>query len=183
MKRTILTACAVLLLCSGAAAQGSQYEFGGLVLSNDAMSTSDLFSLSQQRFNFGTARSMAMGGAFTSLGADQASMVINPAGLGMYSRGEIALTPMMTFSQASTPAGLAPSGAMPFGSNSKNRFAIGNFGGVFNVYEGTGKLLSVNFGIGYNRAANLLEAMEQAGIVSKASSSGKRTILVPTRED
>ena len=133
MKRTILTACAVLLLCNGAAAQGSQYEFGGLVLSNDAMSTSDLFSLSQQRFNFGTARSMAMGGAFTSLGADQASMVINPAGLGMYSRGEIALTPMMTFSQASTPAGLAPSGAMPFGSNSKNRFAIGNFGGVFNV--------------------------------------------------
>ena len=40
-----------------------------------------------------------------------------------------------------------------------------------------------HLGIGYNRAANLLEAMEQAGIVSKASSSGKRTILVPTRED
>lgn len=165
MKRTILTACAMLLLCGSAAAQGAQYEFGGLVLSNDAMSTSDFFSLSQQRFNFGTARSMAMGGAFTSLGADQASMVINPAGLGMYNRGEIALTPMMTFSRANTPAGLAPSGAMPVGSNSKSRFAIGNFGGVFNVYEGTGKLLSVNFGIGYNRLAdyNYSYAFEFAG--------------------
>ena len=112
-KHTILTTCTALLLCGSAAAQGPQYEFGGLILSNDAMSTSDLFSFSQQRFNFGTARSMAMGGAFTSLGADQASMVINPAGLGMYNRGEIALTPMMTFSRANTPAGLAPRAPCP----------------------------------------------------------------------
>lgn len=165
MKRSILAVGAVLLLCGSAAAQEPQYEFGGLVMSNDAMSTSDLFSLSQQRFNFGTARSMAMGGAFTSLGADQASMVINPAGLGMYNRGEIALTPMMTFSRATTPAGLAPTSAMPYGSNAKNRFALGNFGGVFNVYEGTGRLLSVNFGIGYNRLAdyNYSYAFEFAG--------------------
>lgn len=101
MKRSILTAGAALLLCGKLAAQTPpQYEFGGLAMSADALSTADLFSLSQQSFNFGTARSMAMGGAFTSLGADQASMVINPAGLGMYNRGEIAVTPMMTFSRA-----------------------------------------------------------------------------------
>ena len=34
-------------------------------------------------------------------------------------------------------------------------------------------------GIGYNRAANLLEGMENAEIVSKANSAGKREILVP----
>ena len=39
-----------------------------------------------------------------------------------------------------------------------------------------------HLGIGYNRAANLLEAMEDAGIVSKAAASGKRTILVPTND-
>ncbi len=39
-----------------------------------------------------------------------------------------------------------------------------------------------HLGIGYNRAANILEAMESAGVVSKANSSGKREILVPTRD-
>jgi S-DNA-T family DNA segregation ATPase FtsK/SpoIIIE len=36
--------------------------------------------------------------------------------------------------------------------------------------------------IGYNRAARLLEQMEQSGLVSAMSSSGNREILVPTRE-
>ena len=39
-----------------------------------------------------------------------------------------------------------------------------------------------HLGIGYNRAANILEAMETAGIVSKASPTGRRDILVPTRD-
>ena len=84
MKRSILTAGAALLLCGKLAAQTPpQYAFGGLATSADALPTAELFSLSQQSFNFGTARSMAMGGAFTLLGADPASMVIHPAGLGM----------------------------------------------------------------------------------------------------
>ena len=37
--------------------------------------------------------------------------------------------------------------------------------------------------IGYNRAARLLEQMEQAGMVSPMQSNGNREILVPTREE
>ncbi|MDI9333857.1 MAG: DNA translocase FtsK 4TM domain-containing protein [Cytophagales bacterium] len=37
--------------------------------------------------------------------------------------------------------------------------------------------------IGYNRAANILEAMEKAGLVSNLSSSGQREILVPNRSE
>jgi DNA segregation ATPase FtsK/SpoIIIE, S-DNA-T family len=37
--------------------------------------------------------------------------------------------------------------------------------------------------IGYNRAARLLEQMEQAGMVSSMASNGNREILVPTREE
>jgi S-DNA-T family DNA segregation ATPase FtsK/SpoIIIE len=36
--------------------------------------------------------------------------------------------------------------------------------------------------IGYNRAARLLEQMEQSGLVSSMSSNGNREILVPTRD-
>ena len=43
-----------------------------------------MLRLSQYNYSFGTARSAALGGAFTSLGADLSSMAINPAGLGMY---------------------------------------------------------------------------------------------------
>ena len=39
-----------------------------------------------------------------------------------------------------------------------------------------------HLGIGYNRAANILEAMENAGVVSKANATGKREILVPGRD-
>ncbi len=38
------------------------------------------------------------------------------------------------------------------------------------------------FNIGYNRAANLLEAMEDAGIISKPNPAGKREILVRSGE-
>jgi DNA segregation ATPase FtsK/SpoIIIE, S-DNA-T family len=38
-------------------------------------------------------------------------------------------------------------------------------------------------GIGYNRAASIIEKMEQEGIVGPANHAGKREILVPTEED
>ncbi|MCM2293339.1 DNA translocase FtsK [Allorhizobium sp. BGMRC 0089] len=38
-------------------------------------------------------------------------------------------------------------------------------------------------GIGYNRAASLIERMEQEGIISPANHAGKREILVPTEAD
>ncbi|ENN90688.1 FtsK/SpoIIIE family DNA translocase [Bartonella schoenbuchensis] len=38
-------------------------------------------------------------------------------------------------------------------------------------------------GIGYNRAASLIERMEEEGIISPANHAGKREILVPTEEE
>jgi DNA segregation ATPase FtsK/SpoIIIE, S-DNA-T family len=38
-------------------------------------------------------------------------------------------------------------------------------------------------GIGYNRAASLIERMEKEGVVGPANHAGKREILVPTEED
>ena len=117
-------------------------------MDRDIVTPSDLFELSQTTFSLGTARSMAMAGAFTSLGADLTSMAINPAGLGMYRHNEISITPLMSFARAEN-------NAPAFNSNSKNRFSIGNFGFTANVYEGSGPLVSVNIGFGYNRLQDL----------------------------
>ena len=40
----------------------------------------------------GSSRTVAMGGAFGALGADLGCMGINPAGLGLYRRGDLAVT-------------------------------------------------------------------------------------------
>ena len=38
-------------------------------------------------------------------------------------------------------------------------------------------------GIGYNRAASIIERMEAEGVIGPANHAGKREILVPTEED
>ena len=137
------------LLMGGVAAQ-AQYRFGGLLMDRDGMMSNDMYTLSQTNFGFGTARSMSMAGAFTSLGGDVASMSINPAGLGMYRSGDLSFSPMMAFNNATTD------GSDAWGENSMSRFSIANFGAVFNLYESSrGSLVSFNVGLGYNRVADL----------------------------
>ena len=140
---------AALFVSAGASAQGNinGYWFGGLMVDRERVNPMDIFSLSQTTFNYGSARAMGMAGAFTSLGADMASMTLNPAGLGMYRHSEVTITPLVTMQSASNSA---PANA----SNSSNRFALGNIGFVINAYEGTGSVLSVNLGFGYNRIAD-----------------------------
>lgn len=149
MKRILYFAAVLLLGATSVEAQPNySYAFGGSAFTRDALSTADFLNYAQRPYRYGTARSMAMAGAFTSLGADQSSMVLNPAGLGMYRTGEFAITPLITTTKAET------AGTMPFEGNSKSRFALGNIGAIFNIYEGSRSLLSVNLGIGYTRLAD-----------------------------
>lgn len=148
MKRFFrLTLLGAMLAIMANAAQ-AQYRFGGALMDHDGMMGNDMFALSQVNFGFGTARSMAMAGAFTSLGGDVAAMGINPAGLGMYRSNDISFSPLMSFQSADNSA-------MSWGDNKQSRFAVSNLGVVLNLYENSNsKLLSVNFGFGYNRVAD-----------------------------
>ena len=146
MKRLRITLAAVALIACGTTL-GQNLSFGGAVLNRDGVMAGEFAQLSQTQ-PFGTARSMALGGAFASLGADLASMSVNPAGLGMYQRNEIVLTPMMTFQSSDT------AGTNPFGKNGKNRFAMANFGAALNTYQSSGTLTSLTIGIGLNRIAD-----------------------------
>ena len=56
-----------------------------------AQSAIDAYTLSQNDFR-GTARFMAMGGAFGALGGDITSIVQNPAGIGVYRSSDISAT-------------------------------------------------------------------------------------------
>ena len=137
----------MLALSVAAPLSAQRYDVGGSVIDMNGITALDMFNYSQTSHNFGTARSMAMGGALTSLGGDMASMSINPAGLGMYRTNEITFTPMVGVAKASTDAA-------SYDSNSSTRFSVPNFGFMFKAYEGTGKVLAVNIGFGYNRIAD-----------------------------
>ena len=142
-----LTLAAVMAVVSMNVAQ-AQYKFGGLMMDHDGMMGNDMFTLSQVNFGFGTARSMSMAGAFTSLGADMASMGINPAGLGMYRSNDFSFSPLMGFQNAEN-------NATSWGDNKQSRFAVSNIGVVFNLYENSKtSLVSVSLGLGYNRIAD-----------------------------
>ena len=121
----------IVLLASVVAVQAQSTS--GLLFNRDILPASSILSLSQ-RESAGTARSMAMGGAFTSLGADMASLGVNPAGFGMYKRNEISVTFGTGVTQAKNY------NAYNDGNNINTRFVINNVGSSAQLYEGTGKL-------------------------------------------
>lgn len=74
----------------------------------------------------GTARSMGAGGAFGAVGADFGGISINPAGLGLYRRSEITVSPVLnTVTNEATYYGTKS-------SESNYNFAMSNFGLVIN---------------------------------------------------
>lgn len=94
----------------------------------------------------GTARFVAMGGAFTSLGSDLSCLKQNPAGLGLYRRSDIGLTFDVSFrnSQGNTNTGKY--------KESYTKAYFDNFGYV-GVSELNSTMSFFQWGVGYNRLA------------------------------
>lgn len=172
--RKISTLLAILML--GFATESSaQTTFGGTVLHNDYLGWNDLYNLSFTSHNYGTARSMAMGNAFTALGSDLASASLNPAGIGMYSSNNFNIGFMMQFSKTRTPASDpyyvgVPRRHQEFKDHTE-RFGMASVGGIANVYNGTGALTSFNFGVVYNRIADFNHDSMSASIGNPAYES------------
>lgn len=143
MKRVLLSVVAALVIVAMVQAQNAS----GVLLNRDIIPASSILSLSQ-RDVAGTARSMGMGGAFTSLGADMASLGYNPAGFGMYQRNEISVSLGLGITRAKNY------NAYNYGDNNSVRCAINNVGASFKVYESSGALTAINFAFGYNKTAD-----------------------------
>nr|MBC7611549.1 outer membrane protein transport protein [Pseudopedobacter sp.] len=122
-----------------------------LVATNNtyAQYSGDAFRFSQFS-NSGTARFDALGGNKSAVGGDLSSLYGNPAGLGMFTKSEFNLTPSLNLRN----------GDITFSGNQKsysgNNADLNNVGVVFHTLTSktsdTKKgLLSLNFGIGYQR--------------------------------
>ncbi len=171
MKQIVLTtllAAAVAVITPSQLS--AQTTYGGALLDHDIMMPYDFASLSQTQA-FGTARSMAMGGAFTSLGGDLSSVSINPAGLGMFMHEVFSITPMVSVASAST------TGVPSWVGNSKSSFGLSNVGATFNIAEkGRGALISLTGAISYNRLADYNSKMSFSSFDQYNPSAG----LTPT---
>ena len=144
-----LLACGIALFAAMPATVQGQYA-NGYLMSRYRSYNEEMPLLSSTNNGFGTARSIAMGGAYTSLGADLSSIGINPAGLGMYQSSEFGITGNLGISQYSNSSPMLTSGK----GDNKTSFALNNVGLALNFYEGLGDVTSFTFGFSYNRIAD-----------------------------
>jgi len=93
----------------------------------------------------GTARSVAMGGAFGALGGDISGVAINPAGIGVYSSSEVVMT--LNFQNTEMKSNL-------YGDKmdvSKFKFTCDNFALVTGIDLMSDVVPRLNFGVSYNK--------------------------------
>jgi len=98
----------------------------------------------------GTARSAGMGNAFGALGGDFTSLSINPAGSAIYQTGEFVITPGYYINKSKM------TNATGNFTDNDQKFSLNNVGavGTFKTNRSEAGIVSVNYGIGYNRLAN-----------------------------
>lgn len=146
-------------------------------VSGFAQTAYDAFLFSENNYE-GTARTVAMGNAFTALGGDVGSIGINPAGSAVAKYSQISITPSLTFTTNITQ-GVSPytDGSLPyFEKEYKNRntaFSIPNFGITFNWDSGrTSGLKNITFGFISNCINSWNEDVYAAGTNNTTSFMG-----------
>lgn len=108
-----------------------------------SQTTADIVRFSQST-HFGTARTAAMSGAFGALGGDLSTFSTNPAGIGVFRKSEISITPSISFSNTKSENRSA-------GDNS---FQLGDMGAVISLYNPDFDWRGFNFGINYTGMNN-----------------------------
>lgn len=112
----------------------------------------------------GSARTMAMGGAFTALGGDLGAIAINPAGSAVFTNSQFSITPSLNFHNSSSAY---LDGVM---KGTASRLNIANAGFVLSINTGNSVgLTNYNFSITLNRKANF-NAITRAGGATSSSS-------------
>ena len=105
----------------------------------------------------GTARSVAMGNAFTALGGDMGSIWLNPAGSAVNNFNEASITPALTLANSSTVyAGTST-------KDDRTNFNIANIGYLGSVNIDPVGVRSISFGLVFNRMKDFSSAQSARG--------------------
>ncbi len=94
---------------------------------------------------FGTARVSSMAGSFGALGGDVTTALINPAGIGIYRKRELSLTPGFSFNNVNSNS------EGESGLSTNNKFIFTNVGFVSSNSSSSNKDFYFNFSLGYNK--------------------------------
>ncbi len=142
-----------------------------------AQTAYDALMFSENEYE-GTARTVAMGNAFTALGGDLGSVGLNPAGSAVAGYSQITLTPALTFS-ASTTQGVNPytSGSLPYFEkqmkSNMTSFNLPNLGVMLNFdTHRTSGFKNLTIGFLYNQTASWDEDTYATGTNSTTSFMG-----------
>lgn len=159
MKKIVLTAA---ILAIGFSATAQNWEDG--------------LRFSENEYE-GTARTMAMGNAFTALGGDMGSLGINPAGSAVARRSQFTVTPGMNISIARVQGEVLNDGSVAFGNklqNDKSRFSMPNIGGMINFNTGRSRGLK-NWSMGFvvNNTRSYSEEIVARGLNTRTSAFGE----------
>ena len=128
-----------------------------------AQTAEDALNIAQEYYE-GTARSMAMGNAFTALGGDLGGLAINPASSGVYRCSQFSFTPGFTTSRSAVNyLGKADDAR-------KTGFTVSNFGALLSFDTGNyNGLLNYSFGFVYNKKNSFRSAMNAYGSTDNTS--------------
>ncbi len=146
-------------------------------ISSYAQTAYDALMFSENEYE-GTARTMAMGNAFTALGGDLGSIGINPAGSAVAGYSQVTLTPGLTIS-TSTTKGVSPyqDGSLPYFErqmkSSMTSFNMPNLGATFDFQTGRKSgLKNITIGILANKTASWDEDVYARGMNNTTSFMG-----------
>lgn len=142
-----------------------------------AQTAYDAFLFSETNYE-GTARTVAMGNAFTALGGDLGAIGLNPAGSAVAKYSQFSITPSLTFT-TNTTKGVSPfsDGSLPyFEKEYRNRnaaFSIPNFGMTFSWDTGRKSgVRNITFGFIANCTNSWNEDVYAAGTNNTTSFMG-----------
>lgn len=112
----------------------------------------------------GSARIQALGGASVALGADPSSIITNPAGLGLYNRSEITITPAYNYTYFKTDL----NGSKFDGGHSK--MSLDQISGVFSqAKDGIGGWLGGAWGISVQKVNDFNNSYRYRGTNNTSS--------------